>query len=169
MTYRIALADDESLVRECVRRILAEEHDLEVVAETADGASLLDYLRNAPVRPDLVIADLSMPPPDGIQLTRQITNLYPEVKVLILTMHKEEEYLAPAMSAGAAGYLLKDDAASELIPAIRLIRAGCVYISSQFRPHFNFLERSGSTGSTPPAKEGPEAEKKHRNAHNGGG
>jgi DNA-binding NarL/FixJ family response regulator len=150
MTYRIAFADDQVLVLECVRRVLAREHDLEVVAEAHDGAMLLELLRNALVVPDLIITDISMPKVDGFEVIRQVKTLYPEVKVLILTMHEEEEYLAQAMSAGATGYLLKDDAGQELIPAIRLIRAGCTYISTYLRPQFNVMTRAAQTDTARP-------------------
>ncbi len=169
MTYRIALVDDESLVREFIRRFLEDEHDLEIVAEAVDGASLLDCLRNAPALPDLVIADITMPPPDGIELTRQIRQLYPAVKVLILTMHNDEEYISPALKAGAAGFLLKDDVASELIPAIRIVLAGSIFISSQFKPHFKFTRPPGDGPTILAAEDQPEAGEKRNTAKNGGG
>lgn len=150
MTYRIALADDQPLVLESVRRILTGEPDLEVVAAAQDGAMLLELLRNAPVIPDLIVTDISMPAVGGIEVTREVKILYPETKVLILTMHEEEEYLAQAMSAGAAGYLLKDDAGGELIQAIRLIRAGGTYISPLFRPQFNTRISSEQPDTTRP-------------------
>ncbi len=166
MTYRIALADDEPLVKECVRKILAEEGDLKVVIDAADGSSLLDQLRQATELPDLVIVDISMPPPDGIEVTRKIRELYPKVKVLILTMYAEKDYLAPAMSAGAAGYLLKDEAGTELIPAIRFIRDGCTYVAARFRPDVDF-SRPFAKVDKASGEEGLPGSK-FRNAQNGG-
>ena len=136
---------------EGIRRLLANAPDLEVVAEAYDGAMLLELLRNAPVVPDLLITDLSMPMVGGIELTRTVKALYPEIKVLILTMHEEEEYVGQAMNAGAAGYLLKDDAGQELITAIGLIRAGCIFLSPYFRPHFNFMTLSAQAGAAFPS------------------
>ncbi len=137
MTYRIALADDQPQVLESVRRILSQEQDLEIVVEAGDGSTFLELLQKAPVVPDLLIVDITMPGLGGIEVVRQAKVLLPETRVLILTMHEEEEYLAQAMSAGASGYLLKDDAGQELISAISQIRAGRTYISAYFRAWYN--------------------------------
>jgi RNA polymerase sigma factor (sigma-70 family) len=126
-TYRLILADDHILVRSGLSRILDEEPDLEIVAEVGDGLELLNTLNK--VKPDLIILDVSMPNLRGIEAIPEIRRMQPEVKVLILTMHKEEEYLYQAISAGADGYLLKDDAEKELFTAIASIRSGKIYIS----------------------------------------
>ena len=126
-TYRLILADDHSLVRSGLSRILNEEPNLEIVAEVGDGLELLSALNK--VKPDLIILDVSMPNLRGIEAIPEIRRMRPEAKVLILTMHKEEEYLYQAISAGANGYLLKDDAEKELFTAIDNIRVGKIYIS----------------------------------------
>jgi DNA-binding NarL/FixJ family response regulator len=126
-TYRLILADDHVLVRSGLSRILGEEPNLEIVAEVGDGLELLSTLNK--VKPDLVILDVSMPNLRGIEAIPEIRRMRPEAKVLILTMHKEEEYLYQAISAGADGYLLKDDAEKELFTAIDNIREGKIYIS----------------------------------------
>lgn len=124
---RIALADDHLLFRQGLRRILEGKGDLEVVAEAGDGVELLLLLNQS--HPHLVIVDISMPNLQGIETLRQIRMQYPEMKILMLTIHKEREYLTAALWAGADGYLLKDDSAEDLFSAIDTIREGRGFIS----------------------------------------
>jgi len=125
-SYRIILADDHVLFRQGLRRILEEKADLEVVGEAGDGLDLLNLLKE--VHPHMVILDISMPNLRGIEATHEIKAVLPALKVLILTMHKDEEYLSQAISAGVDGYLLKEDADRELYSAIEKIRQGRMYI-----------------------------------------
>ncbi len=125
--YSIILADDHVLVRHGLRRILEERDNLEIAGEVGDGLELLNLLNKA--NPDLIILDLSMPNLRGIEAIPEIRHIRPNAKVLMLTMHKEEEYLYQAISAGANGYLLKDDAEKELFLAIEHIQSGKIYIS----------------------------------------
>jgi len=125
--YRIILADDHVLFRRGLKRILEEKANLEVAAEVGDGLELLSVLNRS--EPDMIILDVSMPSLRGIEAIPEIRHIRPSVKVLMLTMHKEEEYLYQAISAGADGYLLKDDAEKELFGAIDSIRGGRIYIS----------------------------------------
>jgi two-component system, NarL family, response regulator NreC len=125
--YRLLLADDHVLVRHGLKLILEENSDLEIVAEVGDGLELLGVLKK--VNPDLIILDVSMPNLRGIEAVPEIRRIKPNVKVLMLTMHKEEDYLYQAISAGANGYLLKDDAEKELFSAIENIKNGKIYIS----------------------------------------
>jgi DNA-binding NarL/FixJ family response regulator len=125
--YRVILADDHILVRRGLKRILEEKANLEIAAEVGDGLELLSILNK--MQPDLILLDVSMPNLRGIEAIPEIRHIRPGVKVLILTMHKEEEYLYQAISAGADGYLLKDDAEKELFSAIDSIRKGKIYIS----------------------------------------
>jgi len=125
--YRIVLADDHALIREELKKILGECADLEVVGEACDGLEALALVEKLP--PDMVILDISMPTLGGIGATRRIKRLHPDVKVLILTMHNSWEYFHNAILAGADGYLLKEDANTELFSAIEKIRQGKVYIS----------------------------------------
>ncbi len=127
-TYKILLADDHVMFRHGVRRILEEVEEFEVAAEAKDGLELLRLLNR--LEPDLVILDISMPNLRGIEATHEIKRKFPGVKVLILTMHKDSEYLDSALAAGAEGYLLKEDADDELVTAIRTLRDGGTYISS---------------------------------------
>jgi DNA-binding NarL/FixJ family response regulator len=125
--YRIILADDHILVRRGLRRILEEKSNLQIAGEVGDGLELLNVLNK--VKPDLIILDVSMPNLRGIEAIPEIRRMRAEAKVLMLTMHKEEEYLYQAISAGADGYLLKEDAEKELFTAINSIRNGKIYIS----------------------------------------
>ncbi|MCE5241812.1 MAG: response regulator transcription factor [Syntrophobacteraceae bacterium] len=125
--YRIVLADDHVLFREGIKSIVGMLPDLCVAGEAGDGLELLRLLGR--ITPEMVILDLSMPNLQGVDATREIKQLYPGIKVLILTMHKSREHLSRALSAGADGYLLKEDAYDDLSSAIRSIRQGKVFIS----------------------------------------
>jgi len=125
--YRVVLADDHILVRRGLRRILEEKTNLEIVGEVGDGLELLNLLNK--IEPNLIVLDVSMPNLRGIEAIPEIRQVRPEARVLMLTMHKEEEYLYQAISAGANGYLLKEDAEKELFTAIDSIQGGKIYIS----------------------------------------
>lgn len=125
--YKIILAEDHVLVREGIKKIIEAFPGFEVVGEVGDGPDLLRLLKKLPV--DMVILDITMPSLPGIEVAREIKQEYPNVKVLILTMHKKTEYLHNAMNAGVDGYLLKEDAPKELLKAIEKIRQGMVYVS----------------------------------------
>ena len=124
---KIILADDHLMFRQGIKKILEEINDIEVIGEARDGLELLSLVKKMP--PDIVILDISMPNIRGIEATREIKMIDAKIKVLILTMHKSREYLFHAISAGAEGYLLKEDADSELFSAIEKIRRGRAYIS----------------------------------------
>jgi DNA-binding NarL/FixJ family response regulator len=125
--YRILLADDHVMFRQGMKHIIEGVAGLEIVGEVGDGLKLLDRLKKSP--PDMVILDISMPNLRGIEATKEIKTTNSEVKVLILTMHNDKEYLYHAISAGADGYLLKEDADTELFSAIETIQHGGNYIS----------------------------------------
>jgi DNA-binding NarL/FixJ family response regulator len=125
--YRIVLADDHVIFRQGIKRILEPLEDLEVVGEAGDGLLLIGLLKDA--RADMVILDISMPNLRGLEAALEVKAIYPDIKVLFLTMHREKEYLHRAMSAGADGYMLKEDADTELFSAINTIRQGGTYIS----------------------------------------
>ena len=129
-SYSIILADDHVLVRQGLRRILEGTDDLKVVGEANDGLELLQLLKQ--VTPQMVILDIFMPNLRGIEAITEIKIMQPAVKILILTMHKDKEYLYLALSAGAKGYLLKEDAARDLFSAIAEVRQGKTYISPYF-------------------------------------
>ena len=125
--YRIVLAEDHVLVREGIKKIIEAFADLQVVGEAGDGLQLLEILKNLSV--NMVVLDISMPNLPGLEAAREIRKRYPEIKILILTMHKKKEYLNDAIATGADGYLLKEDAPKELLSAIERIRQGMIYIS----------------------------------------
>ncbi len=114
---RILLADDHALVRLGVRLILDREPDLEVVAEAGDGAEAVEAARHADV--DLAILDIAMPRLTGLQATRELAALKPGLRILMLTMHDNEQYLFQALKSGACGYVLKSVADRDLVAACR--------------------------------------------------
>jgi len=126
--YRIVLAEDHALVREGIKKIVEDFSDLQVVGEVGDGEQLLKLLET--LSPDMVILDISMPKISGLEATQEIKRRYPQIKILILTMHKKVEYLNKAVASGVDGYLLKEDAGKELGSAINKIRQGQIYIST---------------------------------------
>jgi DNA-binding NarL/FixJ family response regulator len=125
--YRIVLADDHGMFRRGIRKILEEQDGIEIVGEASDGIELLKLLKK--VTTHMVILDISMPNMRGIEATSEIKNINSGIKVLILTMHTDRDYLYHAVSAGAEGFLLKQDADSELFSAIKEIRQGRTYVS----------------------------------------
>ena len=121
------LADDHVLFRQGLKRVLEGMRDLEVVGEAGDGIELLHLLNQS--SPDMVILDISMPKLRGIEAIHEIKTIRPEVSILMLTMHKDKEYLYMALAAGAKGYLLKEDADKDLFSAIEKIQHGKTYVS----------------------------------------
>jgi DNA-binding NarL/FixJ family response regulator len=115
------------MFRQGLKRIIEERADLEVAGEADCGRELLRLLENSV--PDLIILDISMPNLRGLEAIPQIKMKHPKVKILVLTMHKDLEYLHQAITAGAGGYLLKEDADSELFSAIDRVRQGKIYVS----------------------------------------
>lgn len=128
--YRIILADDHVLIRHGIKNIINNQGDYEVVGEAENGEQLLAVMRRQPV--DLVIMDITMPKVGGIEVTQKIKQRYPRTRILVLTMHKTKEHFSLAMSAGADGYLVKDDSDSELMIAISTVLEGETYLSPFF-------------------------------------
>jgi two-component system response regulator NreC len=123
---RILIADDHSVVRAGLKSLLDLEPDIRVIAEVGNGTDAVTYARR--LRPDVVIMDLTMPGMDGITATREIVQHVPAVRVLVVTVHPEDELLLPAMSAGAAGYLVKSEADREVATAVRTVARGERYL-----------------------------------------
>jgi DNA-binding NarL/FixJ family response regulator len=124
---RILLADDHTLVRQGLRRILEEQPGWRVVAEAGNGLDAVSLA--ADLQPDIVILDIGMPKLNGLEAARQITKKAPEARVLILSMHADEVHITKAVEAGAAGYLVKDSADSELVKAVTATAEGKSYFS----------------------------------------
>ena len=126
--YRIVLADHSAPLREGLKRILKEESNIEVVGEAGNDSDLFKVLRLGKLAPDMIILDASMPNFYGTEAIHKVKAIYPDVKVLVLSMYKDKEYLNQAISNGAEGYLLKETADRELLPAIEMIMEGRLYV-----------------------------------------
>jgi len=126
---RVVLADDHRMVRAGLKEILADTGDIEVVGEAMNGHEVMARVRELVF--DLLVLDMSMPGRSGIELIRQVKNEKPGLRILILSMHSEEQYAVRALKAGAAGYLTKESAADELVAAIRRIAGGGAYVSPE--------------------------------------
>lgn len=144
---RILLADDHTLVRAGVRRILEAQPGITVVGEVSDGEAALDFLRADPV--DVLVLDLTMPGTDGFEVLRQVKATLPGMKVLVLTMHTNAEYMARAVQDGADGYLLKDSAVQDLVAAIEAVQAGRAYYSPPVQRELTELLRAHSAPPRP--------------------
>ena len=126
---RVLVADDHTIVRQGLVGILKASEEVEVVGEAADGAEAVE--KATKLKPDVVVLDVSMPHLSGLEAARRIRESLPATRILVLTMHDDEEYVLKMVRAGASGYLLKDSAASELLAGIRALKSGKVY----FGPH----------------------------------
>jgi len=124
---QILLADDHTLVRQGLTKILEEQPDWTVVAQASDGREAVK--QTLQLKPDVAILDIGMPLLNGIEATRQLTRRLPDLHVLILSMHAEEAYITQALEAGAQGYLLKDSADTELIRAVSAVAVGKSFFS----------------------------------------
>ena len=126
MTIRVLIADDQPVVRDGLAMLLGLIDDVEIVATAADGIEAVERARAE--RPDIVLMDLRMPRLEGADATRQILAAYPETRVLVLTTYADDQFLFPALQAGARGYLTKDATAEEIEHAIRALIAGHTHL-----------------------------------------
>lgn len=125
-TITVLLCDDHRILREGIKSLLEKAPDIHVVAEASDGSEAVAKVQQ--IVPDIVLMDITMPGMNGLEATRQIKALNPSVKVLILTMHESNQYIAQFLRSGASGYVLKDTAASELVGAIRAVNNGDAFL-----------------------------------------
>ncbi len=146
-TIRVLIADDHTLVRAGIRALLQGLEGVEVVAEAGDGREAMALAQVH--RPDVVVTDIAMPHVSGLELAGRVARELPEARVIILSMHGNEEYASRALQAGAAGYLLKDSGLAELELAVRAVARGETYLSPAVSKHViaDYLRR---TGGAPP-------------------
>lgn len=126
---RIVVADDHRMVREGIVRILEDADGYEVVGQASDGVEAVAMATS--LEPDIVVMDLTMPRLSGLEAVRRIHDAQPDLKILVLTVHEDEEYVVPIVKAGAAGYLVKDSASTDLIDALGALVAGDTYFGEQ--------------------------------------
>ena len=126
MSMRILIADDHGVMRAGLRALLEDERAIEVVGEAANGEDALHLAGE--LLPDIVLLDIGMPGIDGIETTRRLKKISPQIQVLILTVYEEESLLREAIKAGASGYIIKRAAEEELIAAIKAVSRGDLYI-----------------------------------------
>ena len=125
---RVLLVDDHAVVREGLRSLLSHDPRFEIVGDAADGLQAIASVER--LSPDVVVLDVSMPGMNGVQVTKRLKELHPDVKTVALTVHEEGGYLRSLMDAGASGYVLKRSAASELLRAIETVAEGGVHLDS---------------------------------------
>jgi DNA-binding NarL/FixJ family response regulator len=147
---RVLLVDDHTLVRSGVRVLLHSLPQVEVVAEASDGREAIQL--TAQHKPDIVLMDIAMRELNGLEATTRITRDFPDVRVIILSMHANEEYVWQALKSGAAGYLLKDAGMAELELAVMAVARGEIYLSPPISKHVvsDYVKRVG--GEPPPGK-----------------
>jgi two-component system response regulator NreC len=126
MNIRIFLVDDHDVIRVGLRMLLEDESDLEIIGEAGSASEAINKVSS--LRPDVILMDVGLPDLSGIEATRKIKELYPEIKIVALTIHEDEEYFFKMLDAGASGYVPKRAAPDELMTAIRVAAGGEVYL-----------------------------------------
>lgn len=124
---KVLLADDHSIVRAGLRRLVEESGDMEVVAEASDGSEAISKIRE--LLPDVAVIDLSMPKVDGLEVINRLRPEFPDLPIIVLTMHAENQYVVRAIESGAMGYITKQSAPEKLVHAIRKVHAGSRYLT----------------------------------------
>jgi len=145
--FRVLLADDHSLVRAGIRYLLQSLPDIEVVAEAGDGREALQLIEQ--YSPDIVLMDIAMPNLSGLEAAIHVTENFPHVRLIILSMHATEEYVLRALRSGASGYILKDADITELEMAIKAVARGETYISPSVSKHVTDYVRRVGGGTSP--------------------
>lgn len=144
---RVMTVDDHQIMREGVKRLLAESPDLRVVAESESGPGALAVLAKQPV--DIVLLDVAMPGTSFVETLRSLREQFPRTRVIVLTGHAEEEYAVRALKAGASGYVTKEHSSDELISAIRKAYAGGTYVSAELAERLAREVGEGGTAAGP--------------------
>ena len=144
---KVLLADDHSIVRAGLRRIIEDSGEMEVIAEAADG---MEANRKAHEQlPDVAVIDISMPNWDGLEVVGRLHHEYPQLPILILTMHEEGQYVVRAMEAGAMGYITKQSAPEQLVKAIRKVHGGHRYLTEEAVEALALRVAKGTQGRSP--------------------
>jgi len=149
MTIKVFLADDHKILRESLIFLLQQERDIEVIGEAADGHRAIEEILR--LKPDIAILDISLPKLNGLDVAARLKKEDPAIKIIILTMHKNEEFVARAYQLKVNGYVLKDNALEELLKSIRVVQAGGIYLSSYITSTVvagfvaNFNQKGGKT------------------------
>lgn len=144
---KVLLADDHSIVRAGLRRIVEESGDMEVIAEAADGREAIQQAHKQ--LPDVAVIDISMPALDGLEVISQLRNYYPKLPILILTMHEEGQYVVRAIEAGAMGYITKQSAPEQLVKAIRKVHSGSRFVTDEAAEALALRVAKGAHGQSP--------------------
>ena len=143
MGINILVVDDHAVVRAGLRAVIQSDPDLNILAEATGGLEALSLIEKA--KPDVIVLDLSMPDMDGIMVTKELHARYPNIRILILTVHEDEAMLREVMRSGASGYILKHAAENDLIEAIKLIMQGDIYVDQKMLPSLIGHEASSKT------------------------
>jgi DNA-binding NarL/FixJ family response regulator len=141
---RIVIADDHTIVREGLKQVLAAAGDLSVIAEAGNGAEVMQRVRELDF--EVLLLDMSMPGKSGIELIKQVHGEKPKLRILVLSMHEEEQYAVRALKAGAAGYMTKESASDLLVAAIRRVASGGAYITPAVAEQFALGAMADASG-----------------------
>ena len=144
---KVLLADDHSIVREGLRRVLEDSQEIQVIAEASDGEAAFDQALES--RPDVAVVDISMPGMDGLEVVRRMKAYCPEIPVLILTMHDQAQYVIRALEAGAMGYVTKQSAPEELVAAVKKLHQGGQYLTEKATEALALRLIRGNQGQDP--------------------
>jgi DNA-binding NarL/FixJ family response regulator len=123
---RILIADDHTIFRQGLKMLLEQEDDMEVVGEAGNGSETLDLAKK--IKPEVLLLDIAMPEMDGVQVAQELKKILPEIKVIVLTTHAEDQFIFEFLKLGVSGYVLKDSASQELIYSIRKSKDGMAFI-----------------------------------------
>jgi len=144
---RVLIADDHKIVRSGIRRMLQDHEDIQIVGEAADGYEAIQKVRET--TPDILLLDISMPGMDGLDVTKQLKSIDPKVRILVLTMHAEEQYAPRLMRAGVMGYVTKHAAPEDLVEAIHVVHSGGRFISPALAKNLAWLYLGKKADLTP--------------------
>jgi len=143
---KVLLADDHSIVRAGLRRIIEESDDIEVIAEADDGKAAIQLAREK--SPDVAVVDISMPGLDGLEVVSQLKIYLPNLPIIILTMHEEEQYVVRAIEAGAMGYVTKRSAPEHIVKAIQQVLKGARYLTAEANEALVLRVAKGASGKS---------------------